>query len=598
VAIISKDMPMRWSVPLITLVTTASLLSVTHAAERQKEPLDRGLTADSLGGARVYLSWRLLDDDPKGVAFNVYREADPPRKINSELLRDTTDLVDEAAPAGTVAYSVCPVVDGREGPRARVKLTVDPAAKPTEAHYRSFPLEGKATAQKVGIADLDGDGRYDLVVKSPGENVDPYINYWKRSPDTFKLDAFDADGRKLWRHDLGWSIEQGIWYSPFVVYDLDGDGRAEVAVKTGEGDPREPDGRVHDGPEWLSILDGRTGKEVTRVAWPDRKPFYDFHKESRDSGYNYASRNQIGIAYLDGVHPHLIVERGTYSLQFVRAYRLEAGRLREVWRWDNTTLGKAFRGQGAHGMHAADVDGDGREEIILGSLVLDDDGKPLWTTGMGHPDHAYVGDLDPSRPGLEIYYGYETPQKKNGMCMVDAATGKLLWGHDQPTRHVHGQGLCSDIDSSHPGSECYSADSDNTDKKGFSYARLRTARGVVISDADLGGFAPYALYWDADLQRELMQNHRIVRYNGPARYERIPGTVLAIADILGDWREEVVTTTPGEVRVYSTTLPARDRRVTLMRDPIYRAGVAHVSMGYFQVPTLSFDLATSAESTR
>jgi rhamnogalacturonan endolyase len=578
---------------ILAFAVLAAAIIPASAADCSKEKLDRGLTATPLGGGRVYLSWRLLDDDPAGVAFDVFRSARGVSKMNAAPVRDTTDFVDAAAPAGALFYSVRPVVAGPAAARD-VPVTVDPQARPAREHWQTIKLDGKSTAQKVAIADLDGDGRYDFVVKTPGENVDPYINYWKRSPDTFKLDAFDADGRHLWRYDLGWSIEQGIWYSPFVAYDLDGDGRAEVAVKTGEGDPREPDGRVHSGPEWLTILDGRTGKPVARVAWPDRQPFYDFHKESREHGYNYASRNQLGVAFLDGVHPHLVVERGTYSLQFLSAYRLESGGLREFWRWDNTKLGREYRGQGAHGMHAADVDSDGREEVIVGSLVLDDDGKPLWTTGMGHPDHAYVGDLDPSRPGLEIYNGYETRQKKNGMCLVDAASGRILWGHDKPTRHVHGQGLCSDIDARHTGSECYSADSDDTDKKGLAYALLRNARGEVIGRDDLGGFAPHAVYWDADPQRELIQKRRIVEFDGPGQYDRIAGSVLAVADIIGDWREEVISTVPGELRIYATTIPARDRRVTLMRDPIYRAGVAHVSMGYFQVPTLSFDLAATA----
>jgi rhamnogalacturonan endolyase len=242
-------------------------------------------------------------------------------------------------------------------------------------------------------------------------------------------------------------------------------------------------------------------------------------------------------------------------------------------------------------MHCADLDGDGRDEIILGSLVLDPDGKPFWTTGLGHPDHAYVGDIDPTRPGLEIYYGMETAQKKNGMCLVDARTGKILWGHDQPTRHVHGQGLCSDLDPRYPGSECYSADTDP--KKDFAYARLRTSEGQVISDENVGGFAPYAAYWDATPQRALLSGRRLVDF--PTRKPlsaRIEGDVVAVADILGDWREEIVTSVPGALRIYATTIPATDRRPCLMRDPIYRIDVAHAAMGYFQVPMLSFDLAT------
>ena len=362
------------------------------------------------------------------------------------------------------------------------------------------------------------------MIKQPNDNIDPYVNYWKPSPETYQLEAYLADGTPLWTYDLGWAIERGIWYSPYVVADLDGDGRAEVAVKTGEeGDPRDAEGRVQEGPEYLTILDGQTGKPMSRIDWPSRQPFLDANPEPL-RGYNYASRNQLAVVKLDGKNPYLVVLRGTYNLMVVQAYRYEKGELKNVWRWDNVGLGKEYQGQGAHWTHAADVDGDGREEVVLGSLVLDDNGKPLWTTGMGHPDHAYVGDIDPTRPGLEIYYGYETRQKKNGMCLVDAATGKILWGHDQPTRHVHGQGLCADLDAGYPGSECYSADTDAN--KNYEYSRLRTAKGQVISEENLGGFALGALYWDADLQRELMRgpgDHRLRRQAaacGPHRGER------------------------------------------------------------------------------
>ena len=158
----------------------------------------------------------------------------------------------------------------------------------------------------------------------------------------------------------------------YVVFDFDGDGRAEVAVKTGEGDPRDPNGRVTSG-GYLSILDGRTGKERTRVEWPSREGF---------PNYNYACRNQLGIAYLDGKTPCLIVERGTYNTIKVVAYEYRAGKLRELWRWDDRESGARYRGQGAHILRA-DVDGDGRDEVIL-SRGLDDDGTEP-STGLGTP---------------------------------------------------------------------------------------------------------------------------------------------------------------------------------------------------------------------
>ena len=240
-------------------------------------------------------------------------------------------------------------------------------------------------------------------------------------------------------------------------------------------------------------------------------------------------------------------------------------------------------------MHAADVDGDGRDELVLGSAVIDDNGRPLWTTGLGHPDHCYVGKIDPDRPGLQIYYGMESRQKTNGMCLADAATGQILWGFDKPTRHVHGYGLCSDIDPAHPGSECYSADTDP--QKDFAFGVMHDCRGGVISEENLCEFGPRTVYWDADPQRELLYGGKLWKYQGPT-LAKIEGDVIAVADVLGDWREEIITSRPGELRIYTTPIPATDRRVCLMQDPLYRMDVVVAAMGYYQVPMTSYDLAT------
>ena len=570
-----------WVSAVVGLFATAAAGAATPAREK----LDRGLVARPVAGGKVYLSWRLLADDPAETAFNVYRQSpgQPAAKLNQQPIAQTTDFSDASPPAGVESkWEVRAVVGGKEGPAAVAAAT--PAEKPPA--YIAIPLDGRHTFQKVGIADLDGDGRYDFVVKQPNSNIDPYENYWKPSPGSYKLEAYRSDGKFLWRFDLGWAIEQGIWYSPYVVYDLDGDGRAEVAAKTGEGDPRGADGRVASGPERLTILDGQTGRPVTQTDWPTREGFGEGLR-----GYNYASRNQLCVAYLDGRSPSLIVNRGTYNLIKLVAYQLRGGKLVEQWRWDNAQAGKTWQGQGAHWMHAADVDGDGRDEIVLGSAVIDDDGKPLWTTGLGHPDHCYVGDLDPLRPGLEIYYGIEARQPKaNGMCMVEAATGKVLWGLQRPTRHVHSAGLCSDIDPAHPGSECYSADTD--EKKAFAFGVLHSAQGRIIAEENLGGFGPRVAYWDADPQRELVQSGKVLKYKGET-LTKIEGDYVATADVLGDWREEIITTVPGEMRIYVSTLPAADRRPCLMQDPLYRMDVVVGAMGYYQAPMTSYDLATA-----
>jgi len=564
---------------IATAFLACAMVGSVEGGARFAERLERGIVAIATPDGKAHVMWRLLADDPPGIAFNLYRTTDgKTTRLNAEPLKKTTDFLD--APTKPCSYYVRPVVGGKEG-RASRAANFDPR---TARPYLSIKLEGNYTFQKVGIADLDGDGRYDFIIKQPNANIDPYIRYWRRSPDTYKLEAWTPEGKLLWRYDLGWAIERGIWYSPYLVFDLDGDGKAEVAAKTGEGDPRDPEGRVTKGPEYLTILDGLTGKVRAQTDWPPRSLF----KGSR--AYNYASRNQLGVAYLDGKTPALIVERGTYNIIVVVAYEFRNGRLGRLWRWCNDKEPRKYWGQGAHWMHCADLDADGRDEVLIGSAAIDHDGKSLWATGLGHPDHCYVGEIDPSRPGLEVYYGLETRQKKNGMCLVDARTGAILWGYPGPTRHVHSHGMCSDIDPRHPGAECFSTDTDPQKKPAWS--RLWSARGEVLSKEMTWGFGPLVAYWDADPQREIVFRGRIQDYRGATHPPRLEGRVVAVADILGDWREEIITSVPGELRIYLSPIPASDRRPSLMQDPLYRNDVAHATMGYYQVPMLGRDLAS------
>ena len=397
------------------------------------------------------------------------------QKLNPKPIQDSCNFVDKTAGSKSWFYSVQPVVAGAKLPESK-PAQADPSAN--AKGYLKIKLQGAYRAQKVGLADLDGDGALVYLVKQPDFNTDPYQQpgYWKKSEDTYKLEAYRHDGQFLWRYDMGWAIEEGIWYSPIVVYDLDGDGKAEVFCKAGEGDPREPAGHVKSGPEYLVMLDGLTGQVVKKLPWPSRDGFDD---------YNYYSRNLLGIAYLDGRRPHLIVERGTYRIIKVQAY--DPG-LNLKWYWEASGDHAKYRGQGMHGLHAADVDEDGRDEVVLGSAVLDDNGQPLWSTGKGHPDVCYVADVDPSRPGLEVFYGLETRQRSNAVCLVEARTGQVIWGNPEPTIHVHSQGMVGDIDPAHPGLECYAGEA-----KGGTNYWLYTAGGKRLSDQSLGELAPKAV---------------------------------------------------------------------------------------------------------
>jgi len=551
------------------------------AAQRVRERLDRGLVTAPLGERGVYVGWRLLDGDPAGVGFDVYRSDSgrPAVKLNAAPITKTTDYVDGSArTGGKYDYSVR--VAGSQAPvRQR-------AASAGEAGAVVIKLDPGVTVQKAGIGDLDGDGRYDFVIKQPQDNIDPALPWWTPSPDTYKLEAYTQDGRRLWRKDLGWSIERGVWYSPYLVFDFDGDGRAEVAVKTGEGDPRGPDGRVETGPERVAILDGATGAELAHEDWPSRQT------PGEKYNYNLSSRNQICVAYLDGKTPCLLVERGTYTTIRLVAYQFRRGRgLEKVWTWDSREeAGRGrYNSQGAHIMHAADVDGDGRDEVIIGSAVVDDNGNGLWSTGFGHPDFCFVGEIDPQHPGLEIFYGIEVPHEQNGLCLVDARTGKLLWGLQERTSHVGADGMCADIDARYPGSECHAVNLDA--KRHYDKGWLFSAAGKMLSDKRQRTMSQ-PVHWDADPQRELLRGAQVCDFEGPVHPPRIVGRMVAIADVLGDWREEIITSTPGELRIYTTTIPARDRRVCLMQDPIYRIDVAVAAMGYYGAPMLSYDPAS------
>ena len=543
----------------------------TAQTDRRPEPA-RAVVALPNEKGSVTVSWRLLASDAPATAFHVYRReiyaAPEYVRVTTAPLTDATSFVDVSVrPGRSYRYRVHALIDGKEARSAdEAYVTATDWHRP----YVSIALAGAYTARSVGFGDLDGDGVLDYVIKQPDFNSDPYHRerYWKRSPEPYKLEAYNgATGRLMWRYDMGWAIETGTWYAPYVVYDIDGDGYAEVYTKAGEGDPREIDGRVVEGPEYLVKIDGRTGRETARTAWHSREGWTE---------YNRSQRHMLAVAYLDGRTPSLIMQRGTYDI--IKTAALDRN-LKRLWTREARNP-HDLPGPGTHGLLTADVDGDGRDELILGATALDDDGKVLWETGLGHPDPCFVADIDPRNPGLEIFFGIEPRRQTHGLSLVSARTGRVLWFYDGPTRHVHSKGMIGDIDASHPGIEVYAGEQDG------SQYWLYAANGTRISDKSFGTLSPLAVWWDDDPQKEILVENRLFKYPDETLMQ-IEGRALAVTDVFGDWREEIVTSLPGELRIYSSTRAATWRRPWLMEDRQYRLGVVAGSMGYYREPQLS-----------
>lgn len=558
------------------------------AQKRVVEKMNRGLTATlSLDGQSVYLSWRLLDTDPADIQFNIYRKiAGKTQKLNTKPIAATCDFVDSGKYDGNAEYFVKAIVKGKEIATSesiscsRGRLT----------NYHSIKLQEGVRVGKMAIADLNGDGKYDFIVRTPDMGVDPGT-----SPDTtgitYKISAYLHDGTYLWPHDMGLGIEPGVWYSPFIAFDFNGDGKAEVAIKGASDDyVRNERYRISGGSEFLLILDGMTGEVIDRVDWPERNFRY--------GDVNRQNRHQIGMAYLDGKTPCLLAARGTYKLMVVDAWQLNGKKLEKIWRWDGDEENPVVRSQGAHSMVSGDVDGDGRDEILLGSCMLNDNGTLLWSSGLGHSDKAYLTKVNPAYEGMQVFMVAE-PWKDDGrgVSLVDAKTGKLIWGINQYTYHV-GDGMVADFDSSTPGLECFASE----DSKGGStdkYLLTSEGRKLDVATDDVPPCRNW-VWWDSDLLRETIvtadggerrrRTQQVVKWKSDTLTTNIEGSIQMIADFCGDWREEIITTLPGEIRIYTTNIPAKDRRVTLMQDPIYRSYVLHRSMGYPQSPVPGYYL--------
>ena len=587
----------------IALLTLTLMQSAFAAQDKQLEKLDRGVVAIT-AGSDVFVSWRVLGSDVDETRFNVYRDN---VKLNAAPLQ-ASNFTDTAGSAGAT-YSVRPVFKGKElkGESAGATWAEPVLRIPLQQPAGGVTPDGVAYTYEMNDgtpADLDGDGKYELIVKWQPTNAKD--NSQSGYTGNTYIDAYRLDGTRLWRLDLGRNIRAGAHYTTMVAYDLDGNGKAEVMLKTADGtvdgvgtvignaaaDYRNSAGYVLSGPEFITVFDGRTGKAL---ASADYLPARGTVSSWGDNYGNRVDRFLGGVAYLDGRRPSAVFSRGYYTRAVVAAWDYRDGQLTSRWVFDTNNEGAEARGQGAHLFSVADVDEDGKDDIIYGAATIGSDGHLMYTTGLCHGDALHVGKLDPARPGQQIYMVHETPScyKGNGASFHDAATGKLLWG--APATVDVGRGVCYDIDPAYPGAECWA-----------SRGGLFNVSGQQIS-TNRPSSMNFASWWDGDLLREALDGTSISKWNPAAfAFETVlngatynaasnngtKATPVLSADILGDWREEAVLRTADNTAllVFSTTIPTTHRIPTLMHDAQYRVQVAGQNAGYNQPPHPSFYL--------
>lgn len=610
----------------------------------QAEKLDRGVVAVKTDGG-VFVSWRSLVSDDKDLSFDVYRDG---VKINESPIKSKTNITDAQ---GTVSskYVVKAVGTGEESKETSVwatpymKVHLDrPAGGTSPAGGRAEQREYTYTPDDVSVGDVDGDGEWELIVKwfptNQADNGDQY-----RYTGNTILDCYKLDGTKLWRIDLGRNIRSGNHYTQFMVYDFNGDGKAELICKTAPGtidgqgkavllgsDKVDADyrtssgtlaGIVVDGPEYLTVFNGETGAEINTIYYNPPRTIRTSSQWGDKNG-NRCERYLAGVAYLDGVgkNPSAIFCRGYYTAAYVWAVDFDGSKLTEKWLHKSETSGKGLYGEGAHSLTIGDVDADGCDEIVYGAAILDHDGKTTWRTGAGHGDALHLGDFDPDREGLEVFMVHEETSTayKWDSEFRDAATGEIIWGTPQ-TKHDIGRGLAANISDKWRGYECWP----NAwyDSSGNRANKTFTCKGEIAIDGKVPS-SNFRIYWDGDLLDELFDGSyssstgksspaitkrksdlsanaatwNLYTYSNAQSCNTTKATPNLQADLFGDWREEIILydgSTNSDLLIFTTTIPTEYKVASLMQDRQYRVAIAWQNVGYNQPPHLGYNLEES-----
>lgn len=570
----------------------------------QMEKIGRAPVAvPASSGKGIFLSWRFLGTDDLQTKFDVVRNG-------SVLKKDlTVTNFTDAYGAATSSYEIVAKVNGQEVDRTE-------AVTPWASIYKSQTLDRPAGGTVGGsdytyspndcsIADLDGDGVYELIVKwDPSNSHDNSQSGYTGNVylDAYKLNLSSDKAEKLWRIDLGQNIRAGAHYTQFLVYDFDGDGKAELICKTaagskdGEGnfvseaatdnvikavnntkDWRNSSGKVTGGQEWLTVFEGTTGKAVHTVFYnPNRNgglggdagwtKNWDDRSGKNDKEYgNRGERYLAAVAYLDGpdANPSAVMVRGYYTYSYTWAVDFDGTELKTKWLHASDTKTKykvtkdgntvtynapipkgkisgsrTCYGNGNHNLSVGDYDGDGCDEITFGASALDNDGMLLYSTGYGHGDAIHVGDIAPDRPGMEVFTVHE--ESPYGWDLHDAATGDIICSATGSSDN--GRGIAADIIPSSRGYE-FASSNDRSQ---------RNAANEVVSEK--GASLNFRCYWNGDLYDELLDGNTMDTWNGNGMTRLVTlydycsanscnstkKTPNLSADFLGDWREEII----------------------------------------------------------
>ena len=575
----------------------------------KREHLGRGVIAIRENPSTVAVSWRYLSSDSMDESFDVYRNGE---KVNKHPIRNATFFQDIYKGTESLLYTVKAIQSKTE---SNYQLPSD-----APAGYLNIPLNrpenGTTPAGQsyfyapndASIGDVDGDGEYEIILKWDPSNAhdnshDGYIG-------EVYFDCYKLNGQHLWRINLGRNIRAGAHYTQFMVFDLDGDGKAEVVMKTADGpvdgkgkvigdaqaDYRNEQGRILTGPEYLTVFNGLTGEAMQTIDYvPERGNLMDWG----DNRGNRSDRFLACVAYLDGIHPSVVMCRGYYTRTVLAAYDWNGKELKERWIFDSNHPGcEDYAGQGNHNLRVGDVDGDGCDEIIYGSCAIDHNGKGLYTTKMGHGDAIHLTHFDPSRKGLQVWDCHEN--KRDGSTYRDAATGEILFQIKDSTDV--GRCMAADIDPTQPGVEMWSLASGG----------IRNIKGEVVKARVRGLSCNMAVWWDGDLLRELLDRNIVSKYNwkkgvceriaifeGALSNNGTKATPCLQGDIVGDWREEVLLRTADNtaLRLYVSTIPTDYRFHTFLEDPVYRISIATQNVAYNQPTQPGFYFGPDLQGT-
>jgi hypothetical protein len=585
------------------------------------ENLDRGLVAVAVPNG-VYLGWRMFgyeydDQQPERIAYAVYRDS-----ALIATVSDSTNFLDREGGADSL-YSVAAIVDGETQelspvvnawPQDYLRIPLQtPAAGVTPATCLTPNERYTYNASDASVGDLDGDGRYEIVLKWDPSNAKDNAQFG--CTGNVLLDAYTLDGQLLWRIDLGPNIRAGAHYTQHLVYDFDGeDGKAELVVKTAPGTTdgtgtnlkmgpafsddqtavyRNSSGYILTGPEYLTVFDGVTGAELATVNFqPARGAVVDWGDTYGNRVDNLLSTAAFVRDQSNGTgsgRPSIVMGRGFYARTALSAWNWRDGALTRLWTADSK-LGTAYAGQGAHSWAVADVDGDGTQEIITGSSTINGDGTRRCSTNLGYGMGLHVADLIPGRPGLEVFVPH-----MSGTTAYDE--------HDPDTCAIivpglaasgTARGVADDIYDGNDGGEMW------TNNSG-SLISATTGKNV----GSLPSSTNFLIWWDADEARELEDQTSITKYGGAvllncsdcASDNSTKATPVLSADLLGDWREEIIWREKDNsaLRLYTTTDVTTRRIYTLMHDPQYRMQVSSEQTGFNQPPHPSFHIGHSMQ---